>query len=80
MSKITSVITWRQSDVFCRFMRHNQGRNVDSVREVFYEGPVSQVRTLLQAACYVPDFIGYRMVDVFFTLSSQEWLSLITIC
>lgn len=27
-------------------MLHNQGRNVDSVREVFYEGPAGQVSTL----------------------------------
>lgn len=35
----------RQSNVLYRFMRHNQGRSVDSVREVFYEGPASQVST-----------------------------------
>ncbi|OXB36317.1 neurofibromin 1 [Cryptococcus neoformans] len=31
-----------RAQVYDEFMRHNQGRNVDSVREVFYEGPVSQ--------------------------------------
>ncbi|KIR99934.1 neurofibromin 1 [Cryptococcus deuterogattii 2001/935-1] len=31
-----------RAQAYDEFMRHNQGRSVDSVREVFYEGPASQ--------------------------------------
>ena len=33
-------------------MKHNEGRNVDSVAEAFYEGPVSQVSSICRRPSY----------------------------
>nr|XP_031861450.1 uncharacterized protein CI109_003054 [Kwoniella shandongensis]KAA5528522.1 hypothetical protein CI109_003054 [Kwoniella shandongensis] len=39
---ITPLTATARTQVYDEFMRHNQGRNVDSVSGAFYEGPASQ--------------------------------------